>query len=254
VSTYRRILAPNPGIMTLDGTNTYVVGADEDIVVVDPGPEDSTHRAAILEAIGGGQVSAVVLTHHHIDHSEGVPSLLAELGSTPPVLAAAPGAGVTGPVDDGDAVGAGLTVVLTPGHTSDSLSLVLGDPAAPDAVLTGDTVLGRGSSIVSHPDGALGPYFASLRRLIAFGSVPVLPGHGPELPDLAVAATGYLTHREQRLEQVRAALAAGAQTPMEVVEAVYADVDRILWPAAEATVRAQLAYLASTVNPPARST
>jgi glyoxylase-like metal-dependent hydrolase (beta-lactamase superfamily II) len=131
-------------------------------------------------------------------------------------------------------------VAHTPGHSSDSLSFVL-----PDAVLTGDTILGRGTTVVAHPDGVLADYLASLQRLRDLGHVAVLPGHGPELPDAQAAAQHYLDHREQRLEQVRAAVAAGAGTPRQVVEVVYADVDRVLWPAAEMSVRAQLDYLAA---------
>jgi glyoxylase-like metal-dependent hydrolase (beta-lactamase superfamily II) len=147
---------------------------------------------------------------------------------------------------DGDVVtaaGVELRVVATPGHTSDSLSFLL---AADNAVLTGDTVLGRGTTVIAHPDGALGPYLESLRRLadLAPGTA-VLTGHGPELPDVAAVATAYLAHREERLEQVRDALARiGPQaSPRAVVEDVYADVDRALWPAAELSVRAQLEFL-----------
>jgi glyoxylase-like metal-dependent hydrolase (beta-lactamase superfamily II) len=111
--------------------------------------------------------------------------------------------------------------------------------------LTGDTILGRGTTVVAYPDGSLGDYLASLRRLEGLGPVPVLPGHGPALPSCAAAARHYLEHREARLAQVRQAVADGARTPHEVVERVYADVDRALWPAAEASVRAQLAYLES---------
>ena len=143
---------------------------------------------------------------------------------------------------EGDVVataGLELRVMATPGHSSDSLSFVLDD-----AVLTGDTVLGRGTTVVAHPDGVLGEYLESLRRLQDLGELTVLPGHGPELPSAGEAAARYLAHREERLEQVRAAVAAGASTPQRVVEVVYADVDRGLWPAATLSVRAQLAYLA----------
>ena len=113
-------------------------------------------------------------------------------------------------------------------------------------MLTGDTVLGRGTTVIAHPDGALGPYLESLRRLadLAPGTA-VLTGHGPELPDVAASAAAYLAHREERLDQVRSALARlGPQaSPRAVVEDVYADVDRALWPAAELSVRAQLDYL-----------
>ena len=132
-----------------------------------------------------------------------------------------------------------LRVLATPGHSSDSLSFVL-----PDSVLTGDTILGRGTTVVAHPDGVLAAYLDSLRRLRELGELTVLPGHGPELPSAGVVAEHYLRHRDERLEQVRAALAAGASTPRQVVESVYADVDRSLWPAATLSVLAQLDYLA----------
>jgi glyoxylase-like metal-dependent hydrolase (beta-lactamase superfamily II) len=138
-----------------------------------------------------------------------------------------------------------LRVVATPGHTSDSLSFLL---PADGVVLTGDTVLGRGTTVVSHPDGALGPYLGSLARLRTLvEEVPVariLPGHGPVVDEPARVLDFYRTHRAERLEQVRSAIDAGASTPREVVERVYTDVDRVLWPAAELSVRAQLDYLA----------
>jgi glyoxylase-like metal-dependent hydrolase (beta-lactamase superfamily II) len=135
-------------------------------------------------------------------------------------------------------------VVGTPGHTGDSLSFWL---PAEDAVLTGDTVLGRGTTVVAHPDGRLGAYLHSLRllhRLAAEREIArVWPGHGPVIDDALAVLDHYLRHRAERLEQVRSALQQGAQTPREVVETVYADVDPVLWPAAELSVRAQLDYL-----------
>ncbi|GAB3855916.1 hypothetical protein GCM10029963_51420 [Micromonospora andamanensis] len=110
-------------------------------------------------------------------------------------------------------------------------------------VLTGDTILGRGTTVVAHPDGHLGDYLASLELLSTYRGIPALPGHGPALADCAAAADYYLAHRRARLDQVRTALDAGARTPAEVVAAVYADVDRSLWWAAEWSVRAQLEYL-----------
>ena len=121
-------------------------------------------------------------------------------------------------------------------------------PSGPEyetVVLTGDTILGRGTTVVAHPDGRLGPYLKSLTRLAELRGAMLLPGHGPVRPDVAAVAAEYLAHRQERLDQVRAALAAGARTPHEVVEVVYADVDRTLWPAAEQSVRAQLDYLTS---------
>ena len=113
------------------------------------------------------------------------------------------------------------------------------------SLLTGDTVLGRGTSVVAHPDGALGPYLESLDRLRAFANSPagverLLPGHGPVIDDPGAVLTFYLEHRHERLDQVREALADGHTTPEAIVDHVYADVDPILWPAAERSVRAQL--------------
>ena len=135
-------------------------------------------------------------------------------------------------------------MLATPGHSADSLSFVL---RADAAVLTGDTVLGRGTTVVAHPDGRLADYLASLHRLrdlaSASGITTVLPGHGPVLGDALDVVEGYLAHRAERLAQVEAALAAGDRTAAEVVRRVYADVDPVLWPAAEMSVRAQLDYL-----------
>jgi glyoxylase-like metal-dependent hydrolase (beta-lactamase superfamily II) len=135
-----------------------------------------------------------------------------------------------------------IRVLHTPGHTSDSVCFDVADDGD-RAVLTGDTILGRGTTVVAYPDGQLGSYLDSLRRLSRLDGVLVLPGHGPIRPDAGEAAAEYIAHREERLDQVRAAVAAGARTAQEVVEIVYADVDRVLWPAAEASVRAQLDYL-----------
>ena len=238
------VLAPNPGPMTLDGTNTWVLRdpSSESCVVVDPGPLTESHLAEVAAC---GPVDVVLLTHGHLDHSEGARRFAELTGAPVRALDPAMRLGDEG-LGEGDVVSAAgleLRVLATPGHTSDSLSFVLGSEGADTAVLTGDTVLGRGTTVVAHPDGVLADYLASLRRLRELGDVTVLPGHGPELPSAGTAAAQYLAHREARLEQVRAAVAAGASTPEQVVEVVYADVDRALWPAATLSVRAQLAYL-----------
>jgi glyoxylase-like metal-dependent hydrolase (beta-lactamase superfamily II) len=241
------LLEDNPSPMTLEGTNTWVLRApgERDCVVVDPGDDDPAHlqRVAAL-----GPVALVLLTHRHHDHAAGA-RRFAELTGAP-VRALDPSLVIgSEALGDGDVVAAAgceLRVVATPGHTSDSLSFRLDGPGAPPAVLTGDTILGRGTTVIAHPDGALGPYLGSLRRLAELpDGTEVLPGHGPELPDAPTVARHYLAHREERLEQVRAALQAlgGDATARQVVERVYADVDRVLWPAAEASVRAQLDYL-----------
>jgi glyoxylase-like metal-dependent hydrolase (beta-lactamase superfamily II) len=238
------ILAPNPGPMTLDGTNTWILRAPDSqaCVVVDPGPEHDQHLAAVAAA---GPVATILLTHGHVDHSEGA-AQLREL-TRAPVRALDPrhrlGDEGLGEGDVIAAAGVEIRVVATPGHTADSLSFVLEDQTGDTAVLTGDTILGRGTTVVAHPDGVLADYLSSLRRLRELGDVTVLPGHGPELPSAGAVAAQYLAHREQRLDQVRAAVAGGAATADEVLEIVYADVDRVLWPAARLSVLAQLEYL-----------
>lgn len=237
------LLARNPSAMTLEGTNTWLLrSADsESCIVIDPGPDDPTHLDAIAAA---GPVATILLTHGHPDHADGAAALRARTAAPVRALDPAHRLGGEGLVE-GDVVAASgveVRVLATPGHTSDSLCFAVGD-----AVLTGDTVLGRGPTVVAHPDGRLADYLDSLRRLRDLGHRTVLPGHGPELPDLRAAAESYLRHREERLDQVRAALAALGPdaTPAQVVPVVYAEVDRALWPAAEWSVAAQLEYLRS---------
>jgi glyoxylase-like metal-dependent hydrolase (beta-lactamase superfamily II) len=258
----RCVLAPNPGIMTLDGTNTWVLrepGAERSIVV-DPGPIDDAHLDTVAET--AGQVEFVLLTHHHIDHSEAARGFAERMGcgvrALDPALCWR-----SEPVTDGEALtvaGLSAEVLTTPGHTADSISILLPDDRA---LLTGDMVLGRGTTVVVHPDGVLASYFDSIERmrsLVSDDRVDTLwPAHGPVLDDAAGVLDHYLVHRRERLGQVSAALdalgiAPGAlppdvaehpDLPRRVVEVVYADVDESLWGAAESSVRAQLAYLAA---------
>ncbi|MFH8975214.1 MBL fold metallo-hydrolase [Streptomyces sp. NPDC017890] len=244
------VLAPNASAMTLDGTNTWILAEPDSglAVVVDPGPLDDTHLRHVMETAerAGKRVALTLLTHGHPDHAEGA-ARFAELTRTN-VRALDPALrlGDEG-LAAGDVIGVGgleLRVVPTPGHTADSLCFHL---PADRAVLTGDTILGRGTTMVAHPDGRLGDYLDSLRRLRSLtaddGVHTVLPGHGPVLEDAQGAVEYYLAHRAHRLAQVETAVEDGYLTPGEVVAHVYADVDRSLWPAAELSVRAQLEYL-----------
>lgn len=232
------LLERNPNLMTLEGTNSWVLrgpGAPS-AVVVDPGEDDAEHRELLAAC---GPVELVVLTHHHHDHASGAPAFAERVGA--PVRAFDPALCDGGePLADGevvDAAGLRLRVLHTPGHTDDSVCLV-----ADGMTLTGDTVLGRGTTVLRR----LGDYLRSLRRLADLPEGTLgLPGHGAELANLAAAAREYLAHREQRLDQVRAALRelgteAGVRS---IVEHVYADVDPKLWGAAEHSVAAQLEYL-----------
>ncbi|WP_436787884.1 MBL fold metallo-hydrolase [Yinghuangia sp. YIM S10712] len=244
------VLAPNPSPMTLDGTNTWVVaepGANR-AVVIDPGPLDEGHLRAVLATAEerGARIAEILLTHGHGDHSEAAPRLAELAGCGVRALDPAHRLGSEGLVE-GDVVTTGgleLRVMATPGHSWDSLSFVL---PADDLVLTGDTILGRGTTVVAHPDGTLGAYLdslARLRALVGAGEVSrVLPAHGPVLDDAHGVIEFYLEHRAERLAQVEAAVALGDTTAREVVERVYADVDPALWWAAELSVRAQLDYL-----------
>jgi glyoxylase-like metal-dependent hydrolase (beta-lactamase superfamily II) len=253
----RCVLAPNANPMTLDGTNTWVLrepGARRS-VVVDPGPPDESHLAAIAEA--AGEVGVVLLTHHHLDHSEAAREFATRMGCHVRALDPAYRLGEEG-LGEGDVVevdGLEVRVVATPGHTADSLSFVL---PAERSVLTGDTVLGRGTTVVAHPDGQLGAYLDSLDRLHALAEAheiaTVWPGHGPVIDDALGALDFYIAHRQERLDQVRDALAtlraaphpegiAADELPRRIVEIVYVDVDPVLWPAAELSVRAQLDHL-----------
>lgn len=244
------VRAPNPGPMTLDGTNSWVLrgpGA-RGSVVIDPGPADDAHLARLAE----GGVELVLITHRHPDHTEAVDAFTRLTGA--PVRAIDQAwCRDADPLGDGERVGAGgmvLEVLATPGHTSDSacFALLTRESDPPVAVFTGDTVLGRGTTIIAHPDGALGPYLEALHRLRRLGDgdpVLVLPGHGPVLPDLAAICDAYLAHRAERLDQIRDALArlGSDATPEAVTDDVYADVGPFVRGAAEASVRAQLAYL-----------
>jgi glyoxylase-like metal-dependent hydrolase (beta-lactamase superfamily II) len=246
------VLAPNPGIMTLDGTNTWILRPSDagGSVVIDPGPLDEGHLSAVADL--AGDVQAVLLTHGHHDHAEGARAFAERVGCGVRALDPAQRLGSEG-LGDGDVVAVGdleVRVVGTPGHTSDSLSFWV---PADGAVLTGDTVLGRGTTVVAHPDGALGAYLSSLDRLHALAAArevsTIWPGHGPVIPDALAVLDHYIAHRHQRLEQVEAALplvpegTPAEDLPRAVVEIVYADVDPVLWGAAEMSVRAQLAYL-----------
>ncbi len=241
------LLCHNPGPLTLEGTNTWVLrgpGSSE-LVVVDPGPDDAEHieRLADLEGSVGARVALVLISHRHGDHTEGIDRLVDATGATVRSVGSGFLRGPGGYLRDGEvieAAGLRIGVLATPGHTADSMSFVLDD-----AVLTADTVLGRGTAVIDSEDGSLSDYLESLRRLHSLGSRKVLPGHGPELDDLAAVVEMYLAHREERLVQVRDALRALGEeaTPRQVVEHVYADVDQTLWDAAESSVRAQLAYL-----------
>ena len=242
------LLADNPGAFELDGTNTWLLRDDparREAIVVDPGPEDWHHSRRIVQE--AGTVVSIVITHRHGDHTEGIKKLVELTGA--PVYALDPQyrLGTEGLVEGGVLQGAGiaLSAMLTPGHSTDSLSLVLGEPGSPEAVLTGDMVLGRGTTVISYPDGELATYLESMERLRGLGHLPVLPGHGPELTSIQDIAGYYLSHRLERLAQVRAARERIGldRTAREIVDVVYTDIAEATKYAATLSTKAQLAYL-----------
>src|SRR3954454_19775894 len=242
-----RVLAPNRSGMTLDGTNTYVVGqpGSGQAVVVDPGPDDAAHLAAVEAALvaRGARCVAILVTHHHGVHAE---AALAWGGLFGAEVAAAD-ARVTGPggrvLEPGERLalaGTSIGVVPTPGHTGDHLAFRLES----GAVLVGDHVLGRGTSVVTHPEGDVVAYLASLRRVHDLGPSALYCGHGPELTeDPAAVLDFYLAHRAYREAQILDALAGAPCTVAELVGTIYAAYPREVWPPAAESTRATLAKL-----------
>jgi glyoxylase-like metal-dependent hydrolase (beta-lactamase superfamily II) len=239
-----RVTAANPSPMTLEGTNTYVLGAAGEALVVDPGPALPGHRSAVEGVLRSRALrpAAVLLTHHHADHSEAAwwaRAWGAALRAPDP--ARVPRGAVR--IRDGDRVaahGVHLEAVATPGHTDDHICLRVLETGV---VLSGDHVLGRGTTVVAHPEGDLPAYLASLDRLDRCAATRLYPAHGPVVEDAAGRVAGYRAHRLEREEQVLAALGAGDATPAQIVARVYAEVPTVLHPAAEHSVRAHLAAL-----------
>ena len=227
-------MAPNPGPYTGPGTNTWILDAGPVVVVIDPGPDDDSHLAALERRLGGATVGVVLVTHAHPDHLP-----LAERFARPH------GASVRRYPDlrDDDVVRAGnlsITALYTPGHSADHLCFLLGEDRA---IFTGDLILGRGSSMVTYPEGDVAAYLRSLDRVIALNPHILFPGHWDPVTDAVRKLEEYRTHRLDRETQVRAELGRGRGTARELTERVYGDLDDTLMLAAEMTLRAHLKKL-----------
>ena len=252
----RRILAPNPSPFTFTGTQTYVVGGGE-VAVIDPGPDDERHVAALLSAVEGERVAAILCTHTHRDHSPASRALAAATGA--PIVGCAPFAiEDDGPradasfdfcyapdrvLADGEELegkGWRLEAVATPGHTSNHLCFALADAGI---LFTGDHVMGWSTTVVSPPDGDMADYIASLDRLRGRDDAVYLPAHGPPVERPREHLARLIEHRRMRERQILAHLDAGEGRIPAMVAAIYADVDPRLHPAAERSVLAHLVDL-----------
>ncbi|WP_267395286.1 MULTISPECIES: MBL fold metallo-hydrolase [unclassified Sphingomonas] len=248
-----RVLAPNPSPYTFTGTQTHLIGID-DLAVIDPGPDDAAHLAALIDAIAGRPVRAIVITHHHRDHSPAARPLQALTGAA--IVGAAPFApDDAGPRADasfdhayapdrvmaeGDRLagdGWTLKAIATPGHTSNHLAFALPET---DALFSGDHVMGWATSVVSPPDGDMGQYMASLDKLLGRSDRIYYPGHGEAVENPQRLVRGMLGHRKQREGQIMRLLREAPRPVPAMTERMYVGLDPRLLPAAQRSVLAHL--------------
>ncbi len=260
----RRVIANNPGSFTFTGTGTYLVGSG-DVAVIDPGPADQQHIDAILAATAGENITHILVTHRHIDHSPGCELLQAGCGAEtwafkPPPASSANGFGLDTRfkpdhiVSDGDQIGEGpwqLECLHTPGHSSDHLSFYL---AAENALFCGDVVMGWSTTIVSPPDGNMLEYMASLERLKTRSDSIYYPTHGAPIPDPQVYVEKLYQHRREREEQVFSCISEGSNTLDDMVPVVYADLDPAMFGAASRSLLATIEYLVDSGRLEVRNT
>ncbi|WP_297696280.1 MBL fold metallo-hydrolase [Phenylobacterium sp.] len=254
----RRVICNNPGPFTYLGTGTYIVGRGE-AAVIDPGPDDPAHLEAILGALEGERVTAIVITHHHADHSPLAAPLKARTGA--PIYGCAvarheaddsgvrmeaghdlgfrPDVSLCG---GGEVKGPGWTLeaIPTPGHTSNHLCYALPEE---NACFTGDHIMGWSTTVITPPDGDMTDYLASLQRIRARGFATLWPTHGPPIRGVGAFIDAYLEHRQERIDQILGALKTGPATISELVPRLYADVDAKLWPAASRSMLAAMIHL-----------
>ncbi len=250
----RRVLAGNPSAFTFTGTESYVVGALDEVAVIDPGPDEPEHIRALLDTIGPAKLTTILCTHTHRDHSPAAAPLAALTGAT--VIGCAPlaisdsGPRSDAPFDqtyapsrvlsDGESLSGPdwtLTALATPGHTSNHLCFALEESGA---LFTGDHVMGWSTSVIAPPDGDMSAYMASLQKLHDRQDRVYYPAHGPQVDKPQQLVRGMMGHRRQRERQILRLLGEGAATIEEMVPRMYQGVDHMLWPAAGRSVLAHL--------------
>jgi len=256
----RRVVANNPGPFTFKGTGTYIVGRGE-VAVIDPGPDDPSHLAAILAAVAGERVTHILITHHHSDHSPLAAPLKAATGATIYGCAVAGHeAEDTGEVKmeaghdhdfkpdvslcgGGEVSGPGWTMeaIPTPGHTSNHLCYALKEE---NALFSGDHIMGWSTTVITPPDGDMTDYLESLRRIRERNFTTLWPTHGPPIREVAPFIDAYAEHRQERIDQILTALKAGPGRIKDLTPRLYADVDPRLWPAAARSMLAAIIHLA----------
>jgi glyoxylase-like metal-dependent hydrolase (beta-lactamase superfamily II) len=255
-----RLVAPNPGPFTFKGTNTYLLGTER-LAVVDPGPDDARHVAAILAAAAGRPITHILATHAHRDHVDAIPRLRAATGAIVRAMPrtgpphAEPASGPSGrdfidyavpidePLGDGEIFEAGdlrLTAIHTPGHAPDHLCFALGDSGM---LLSGDHVMGWNTSVIAPPEGDMADYLASLEKLTSRTDTVFLPGHGGRIREPARTLRAYLLHRRWREQAILEAIRAGTRTIRTIVPIVYPDLAAPLLRAAALSVEAHVEHL-----------
>lgn len=234
MASVSRVVAPNPGPYTGPGTNTWILDAGPVALVIDPGPDDDSHLAALERRLGGKTVGVVLVTHSHPDHLPLAERLARRHKAS---VLRFPGLG------DGDVVRAGnlsVTALHTPGHSADHLCFLLADDGA---IFTGDLILGRGSSMVTFPEGDVAAYLDSLDRLAALEPRILFPGHWDPVSDAMGKIAEYRAHRLEREAQILAEVRRREGTATDLTRRVYGDLEEKLMLAAEMTLRAHLKKL-----------
>ena len=255
----RRVVARNPSMFTLHGTGTYIIGRGK-VAIIDPGPDLSEHVTALLQAVQNETVTDILITHTHIDHSPATRAVKAATGAKTwgfgPHGASGDGTQVEEGADreftpdnrigDGDIVsgdGWTLEAIHTPGHTSNHLCLALKEE---NIMFSGDHVMGWSTSVISPPDGDMGDYLQSLRKLLTREELRYWPTHGPAIENPRPFVKAFINHREERESQIQACLADGLIKIPNIVERLYTNVDSRLHRAAGRSVLAHLIHMVHT--------